>query len=91
MAWSGRLEVNVDGEWGTICDTGFDMNEANVVCRAMGFGSAKSLQIRASYGQGTGKIHYSSLRFVSKDGLWPSTCVHRHSFAVKPDLQVYRY
>ena len=40
------------------------MREANIACRAMGYGSAKSVQIRASYGQGVGKIHYSRLRLV---------------------------
>ena len=64
VPWAGRLEVNVNGEWGTVCDSDFDMKEANIVCRAMGYGSAKSFQVRASYGKGVGKIHYSNLRLV---------------------------
>lgn len=62
VSWSGRLEVNVDGEWGTICDRDFDMREANIACRGLGYGSAVRFSARAYYGRGVGKIHYSSLK-----------------------------
>ena len=62
MPWKGRLEVKVNGEWGTVCDYDFDMREATIACRAMGFGSAKRIQTRAFNGRGHGKIHYSRLK-----------------------------
>ena len=40
---SGRLEVFLDGEWGTVCNNGFDYYGANVACHQLGFlGAATS-------------------------------------------------
>ena len=34
---SGRLEINYNGQWGTMCVDNFDQNEASVACRMLGF------------------------------------------------------
>ncbi|XP_046542990.1 deleted in malignant brain tumors 1 protein-like isoform X1 [Haliotis rubra] len=60
--FQGRLEMNVEGTWGTICGDHFSNNAADVVCRQMGlpFGAAVTV-IGAPYGQGTGKIWLDSI------------------------------
>ena len=34
---AGRLEVNHDGQWGTVCDDNFGVAEADAACRQLGF------------------------------------------------------
>ena len=53
-AWEGRVEVQIRGEWGTVCDDDWDLKDANVLCRSLGFNNA--LEVTRAFGPGTGEI-----------------------------------
>ena len=58
----GRVEILLNEEWGTICDDLFDINDAHVICRLLGYSKAYAAIIHAQFGQGTGKIWFDDLR-----------------------------
>lgn len=34
----GRVEIQIGGQWGTVCHNGWDNNDAKVVCHMLGYG-----------------------------------------------------
>ena len=53
----GRVEVLHDGAWGTVCDDGWNDNDARVICRQLGLSSGVAYQgYEHSWGSGSGSI-----------------------------------
>ncbi|XP_052268670.1 uncharacterized protein LOC127870050 [Dreissena polymorpha] len=97
--YSGRLEVEHGGQWGTVCDDEFTVTSAKVVCRMLGFADTgvSEVLLPSVYGPGTGIIMLDSLNCngyeedvanCSHDS-WQSTdCSHKEDVGVNCHTKV---
>ena len=61
------MEIYHNGEWGTVCDDGWDTAEATVVCRQLGFFSSVRYESAHRFGKGTGPIWLSRLSCIGNE------------------------
>ncbi|XP_048587258.1 uncharacterized protein LOC5508390 isoform X2 [Nematostella vectensis] len=63
----GRVEIKHNGQWGTVCDDLWDIKDADVVCRELGYPGALSAQVRAAWGGGAGSIWLDNLECTGNE------------------------
>ncbi|XP_039680364.1 deleted in malignant brain tumors 1 protein-like [Perca fluviatilis] len=73
---SGRVEIYHNNIWGTVCDDDWDLNDAEVVCRELGCGTALTATQSAHFGEGTGEIWFDD---VACSGSERSVTLCQHS------------
>ena len=88
----GRVEVCLDGEWGTVCDDFWSNLDAVVVCNQLSLGRTDALAIQgAEFGPGTGPIHLSHffcsgaepiLTDCPHKGIQGTACTHNQDASV---------
>ena len=80
----GRVEIFY-GQWGTVCDDFWDLNDATVVCRQLGFLRAVFAYRTSQFGQGTGPIWLDNVHCTGTEsrldqcphnGIGTHNCIH---------------
>ena len=68
-SWNGegRVEVFYNGAWGTVCDDIWNLNNARVVCRQLGYSDAFSAPQSAHFGAGSGQIWLDDVNCVGSE------------------------
>ncbi len=89
---SGRVEVYYNGRWGTVCDDSWDIRDARVVCRQLGFPDAVAAYQGSYLRAGTGQIwlddvgcrgYESSLFSCRHAGIGSHNCDHSEDAGVR--------
>ena len=90
--YEGRIEILHNGTWGTICDHDWELPDAKVACRMLGFSGALRAVTNAFYGRGNGTVWLDNVECTgtetsllncshSRFGSAASNCLDHHNDA----------
>ncbi|XP_029430553.1 T-cell differentiation antigen CD6 isoform X5 [Rhinatrema bivittatum] len=86
---AGRVEIEVAGDWGTVCDDAWDLRDADVVCHQLRCGSALQVLGASYFGQGAGPIHLDEVNCTGNEShLWDCPAKSHHDCGHKEDAGV---
>ena len=66
----GRVEVFYEGNWGTVCDDDWDIQDADVVCKMLGYPRAIQALPFSAFGEGTGDIILDNINCSKEDNIF---------------------
>ena len=87
----GRVEIKYDGEWGTVCNNGWDLTDAVAVCKDLGHPGAEKAVTSGDFGPGSGPIfldevdcseNETSFFNCPSNGYYNNTCSHSQDAGV---------
>ncbi|EMP24420.1 T-cell differentiation antigen CD6 [Chelonia mydas] len=85
----GRVEVEADGVWGTVCDDAWDLDDAGVVCQQLRCGWAIQAPVASFFRKGTGPIHLDEVSCAGNESyLWDCPAERSHDCGHKEDAGV---
>ncbi|XP_036359157.1 atrial natriuretic peptide-converting enzyme-like isoform X2 [Octopus sinensis] len=64
---SGRVEIKYLNEWGVVCDDKWDINDANVVCRMLGYKSAIKAIPFSNFGPGNANFLLTNVECIGNE------------------------
>ncbi|MBN3300525.1 DMBT1 protein, partial [Amia calva] len=88
---SGRVEMKYGGQWGTVCDHGWDLRDATVLCQQLQCGHAEAVLGPDRFGQGNKSVFNdifdcegteTTLRQCPISPWTHSTCINRSDLGV---------
>lgn len=85
--YQGRVEIFLDGEWRTICDDTWDIADADVVCRQLGYGYGVAAPLRNFFPFSVGAIWKVNVNCTGNE----AKLVDCHAPSTQPEVECFHY